>query len=168
LARTSDGTALGDMRDMRHVASFGLCGLLAPIVPLVAWAQSGPAGPVGEQVEQRQQKPRSTPDPSTLTASEIQALRKRLTECWDVPVEVRNATLHVMVHMKFAKDGSLAEPPKVLNSNPDPQFAVAAKSAIAGVTRCAPFSFLPAAKYVAWQDLTVDFNPRELFGGKPR
>jgi hypothetical protein len=169
--------------DMRRFAVFGLCGLLALILPLVAWAQSKPASEpaskpaatLGEQVEQRlqklrdPQKPRNTPDPNTLTPSEMQALIKRFADCWDVPVEVRNVpNLHVTVEVKLAKDGSLAEPPKVLNSNPDPHFAVAAKSAIAGLTRCAPFSFLPAAKYAAWQDITVDFNARELFGDKPR
>jgi hypothetical protein len=143
--------------------------------PNVASAQSNPAAPLGDQLEQRlqqlrdAQKPRNIPDSSTLTASEMQALKKRFADCWDVPEGVRNVpNLIVTVHVKLAKDGSLAEPPKVLNSNPDPHFAVAAKSAIAGLTRCAPFSFLPAAKYSAWQDITVDFNPRELFGNRSR
>ena len=160
---------------MRRFAIFGLCGLLALILPLVAWAQSKPAATLGEQVEQRlqklrdAQKPRNTPDPNTLTPSWMQPLIKRLADCWDLPVGLRNVpNLHVTVEVKLAKDGSLAEPPKVLNSNPDPRFAVAAKSAIAGVTRCAPFSFLPAANYAAWQDIAVDFDPRALFGDKPR
>jgi hypothetical protein len=159
---------------MRRFATFGLCGLLALILPLVAWAQSKPAAPLSDQVEQRlqklrdAQKPRNTPDPNRLTASEMQALTRRLAECWQVPEGVRNVTnLDVTILVKLAKDGSVAEPPKVLDSNPDPRFAVAAKSAIAGLTRCAPFSFLPAAKHAAWQELSVNFNPRELFGDKP-
>jgi hypothetical protein len=160
---------------MKRLATFGLCGLLALILPLVAWAQSKPAASLGDLVEQRlqqlrgAQKPLNTPDPNTLTAFDMQALRKRLAECWQVPEEVRNVpNLLVRVHVKLAKDGSLAEPPKVLNSNPDPLFAGAAKSAIAGLTRCAPFNFLPAAKYAAWREIVVDFDPRVLFGDKPR
>jgi tetratricopeptide (TPR) repeat protein len=125
----------------------------------------GTAAPLADQIEQRlqrlhgAQKP-STPNPNMLTASEVQALIKRISECWQVPKGVRNRPdLRVTVRVKLTKDGSLAEPPKVLNSNPDPQFAVAVKSAIAGLTRCAPFSFLPAAKYAAWQDITIDLDP---------
>jgi len=160
---------------MRRFASLRLCGLLASFIPLAAWAQSQPTAPLADQVEQRLQRlraaqpPQNTSDPNTLTASDLQALAKRLAECWQVPEGVRNApNLHVAVHVKFARDGSLAEPPKVINSNPDPHFAVAAKSAITGLIRCAPFSFLPAARYAVWQDITVDFNSRELFGAKPR
>jgi hypothetical protein len=60
------------------------------------------------------------------------------------------------------------QPPKVLNSNPDPRFAVAAKSVLAGLRRCAPFSFLPAAKYAAWQEITAVFDSRELIAANPR
>ena len=141
--------------------------------PNVAPAQSTAATPLGDQVEQRlqqlrdAQKSRNVPQSNTLTASDMQALTKRLAECWNVPEGLRKAAdLVVTVHVKLTKDGSLAEPPKVLNSNPDPRFAVAAKSAIAGLTRCAPFSFLPAAKYAAWREMIVDFNPRELFGDR--
>jgi tetratricopeptide (TPR) repeat protein len=147
--------------------------------PNVASAQSNPATPLSDQLEQRVEqrlqqlrdapKPRNSPAPSMLTESEMQALIRRLADCWDVPKAVLNGPdLIVTIQVKLAKDGSLAEPPKVLNSNPDPRFAAATKSAIAGVTRCAPFSFLPAAKYAAWQDMILDFNPRELFGDKPR
>jgi hypothetical protein len=60
------------------------------------------------------------------------------------------------------------QPPKVLNSNPDPRFAAVAKSVTAALTRCAPFSFLPVAKYAVWQEITVDFDPRTMLGDKPR
>ena len=115
------------------------------------------------------QKARNTPDPNTLTASEWQALTKRVRDCWQVPVRVRDVpNLSVTVQVKLARDGSLAEQPKVLNSNPDPRFAVAAKSVLAELTRCAPFSFLPTSKYAAWQEFTAVFDPRELVGANPR
>jgi len=69
--------------------------------------------------------------------------------------------------MKFTRDGSLAEPPKVLNSHPDPRFAALAKSTVAALTKCGPFSFPPAAKYAAWREIEVVFDPSEMFSEKP-
>ena len=153
--------------------AFALCGFLA--LPLAAWGQSRPAAPPADQVEQRlkklrdAQKPRNAPDSPTLTPGEMQALMNRLAECWAAPAAAyKVSNLTVAVNVRLAKDGSLAEPPKVLNSNPDPRFAATAKSVIAALTRCAPFSFLPAAKYAAWQEIIVDFDPRPMLGDKPR
>jgi len=43
-----------------------------------------------------------------------------------------------------------------------PLFQAAAESAVRAVTRCAPFSFLPAAKYAAWREVEVVFDPHTL------
>jgi Tfp pilus assembly protein PilF len=146
------------------------------IDPKVASAQLNPVLPPSELMEQllkqsdEVEKPGTASGSTTLTASETRRLISRFASCWYVPTELRNADLKVTVQLKLAKDGSLTEPPKVLNSNsnPDPRFAVAAKSAIAGVTKCAPFDFLPAAKYAAWREMIIDFDPRDMFGDKPR
>jgi len=93
----------------------------------------------------------------------------RLAECWAAPAAAyRASNLVVTVQMKFATDGSLAEPPKVLNSSPDPGFAAFAKSTIAALTKCAPFSFLPAAKYAVWREIVVDLDPNAMIGDRPR
>ncbi len=162
---------------MGRLARFGTWAVVALVLPLAACAQSKPADSLGDEAEQRlaqtreAQQPANPPQPGELnrfTAAELQALRKRLAECWDLPPPVRNIpNLVVSVQMKFAPDGSLAEPPKILNSNPDPRFAVATKSVIAGLTKCAPFSFLPPAKYAAWREIVVDFDPHDMFGDKP-
>jgi hypothetical protein len=46
-----------------------------------------------------------------------------------------------------------------------PAFRVGSESALRAVLECAPFNFLPVAKYELWQDITLDFNPEEMFGG---
>jgi len=102
----------------------------------------------------------------TLSMSELDALRARLHQCWDVPVGVQDArSLSVIVHFQLNKDGSLASDPRVLNHSQHPVFQVAAESAVRAVRKCAPFSFLPVAKYEAWRDLEANFDPREMFGG---
>jgi colicin import membrane protein len=83
-----------------------------------------------------------------------------------VPVGVQNARdLVVTVRIQFKKDGSLAADPLVLNHSSTPLFQVAAEAATRGIRKCAPFSFMPQAKYEAWKEVEVNFDPREMFGG---
>jgi outer membrane biosynthesis protein TonB len=101
-----------------------------------------------------------------LTQNEIDALRARLRECWNLPVGVAEARdLIVTVRIAFNKDGSLSSEPAVMNHGSHPVFQVAAESALRAVRRCAPYSFLPIAKYDSWKDVIVDFDPRDMFRG---
>lgn len=103
---------------------------------------------------------------ATLSQNELDALRARLRECWNVPVGVAEARdLIVTVRIQFKQDGSLQTDPRLMNSGSHPAFQVAAESALRAVRTCAPFSFLPVAKYEAWKDVIVDFDPRDMFRG---
>src|SRR6185369_11894649 len=102
----------------------------------------------------------------TLSQNELDALRARLRECWNVPVGVAEARdLVVTVRILFKQDGSLQADPRLMNSGSHPAFQVAAESALRAVRSCAPYSFLPLAKYEAWKDVIVDFDPRDMFRG---
>jgi colicin import membrane protein len=59
----------------------------------------------------------------------------------------------------------LTTDPTVVNRSSQPVFQVASESALRAIRKCAPFSFLPPAKYEAWRDVEVNFDPREMFGG---
>jgi colicin import membrane protein len=103
---------------------------------------------------------------ATLSQNELDALRARLRECWNVPVGVAEARdLVVTVRIQFKQDGSLQAEPRLMNSGSHPAFQVAAESALRAVRSCAPYSFLPVAKYEAWKDVIVDFDPRDMFRG---
>ena len=102
----------------------------------------------------------------TLSQNELDALRARLRECWNVPVGVAEARdLVVTVRIQFKQDGSLQADPRLMNSGSHPAFQVAAESALRAVRNCAPYTFLPVAKYDAWKDVIVDFDPRDMFRG---
>jgi len=102
----------------------------------------------------------------TLSQNELDALRARLRECWNVPVGVAEARdLIVTVRIQFKQDGTLQTDPRLMNSGSHPAFQVAAESALRAVRNCAPYSFLPASKYEAWKDVIVDFDPRDMFRG---
>jgi hypothetical protein len=99
-----------------------------------------------------------------LSQNELDALRARLAQCWTLPAGATDAhDLNVEVHILLRQDGSLSAEPKVLNRSSNPFFQVAAESALRAVRTCAPFNFLPVAKYDAWKDIEVNFNPQYMF-----
>ena len=101
-----------------------------------------------------------------LTQNELDALRARLRQCWSVPVGLAEARdLIVTVRIQFKHDGSLAAEPRLMNHDARPAFVAASESALRAVRSCAPYSFLPVAKYEAWKDVIVDFDPRDMFRG---
>lgn len=102
----------------------------------------------------------------TMTATELDALRSRLRDCWNVPIGVAEAQdLSVVVSISFRPDGSLSADPVVINRGSHPAFQIAAESALRAVRKCAPYTFLPKAKYEAWKNVEVNFDPRDMFRG---
>ena len=102
----------------------------------------------------------------SLSQNELDALRARLRNCWNVPIGLAEARdLVVSVRILFNKDGSLSAEPRLVNSLSHPAFQAASESALRAVRSCAPYSFLPVAKYEAWKDVIVDFDPRDMLRG---
>jgi outer membrane biosynthesis protein TonB len=101
-----------------------------------------------------------------LTMSEIDALRARIQQCWNPPAGAADAKdLIVEIRIRFNQDGSLAAQPTVSNRGSSAYFQVAAESALRAVVRCAPYTFLPVAKYDVWKDVEVTFDPRDMYRG---
>jgi outer membrane biosynthesis protein TonB len=101
-----------------------------------------------------------------LSQNELDALRARLEKCWRWPPGLAEAhELVVSVRMQLKQDGILLVEPKVVNSGSHPAFQVAAEAALRAVRSCAPYSFLPVAKYDAWKDIIFDFDPKQMARG---
>jgi outer membrane biosynthesis protein TonB len=99
-----------------------------------------------------------------LSQNEMDALRARLRDCWNLPAGAADARdLNIEVHILLKPDGSLQAEPRVLNRSTNPFFQIAAESALRAVRTCAPFSFLPVAKYEAWKDIEINFDPQYMF-----
>jgi outer membrane biosynthesis protein TonB len=108
----------------------------------------------------------STGRAAQLSQNEIDALRARLAACWSLPAGATDAKdLNVEVRILLKQDGSLSADPRVLNRSTNPFFQVAAESALRAVRTCAPFDFLPVAKYEVWKDIEINFNPEYMFRG---
>lgn len=100
-----------------------------------------------------------------MTQSELDALRSQIAQCWSPPAGAVGAEdLRVRVRFELARSGEVSGSPEVLNSSSNPAFRAAASSAVRAVMRCGPYN-LPVAKYESWQQVIINFDPRELLGG---
>jgi len=100
-----------------------------------------------------------------LSVSEMDALRRRLSECWNPPPGIDvNSNFYVVLHVLFKPDGSLASEPAVVEdtaSSFGPALAESGKRALLG---CQPFTMLKPEHYDAWKEIMIGFNPHELLG----
>jgi len=101
-----------------------------------------------------------------LSQSEIEALRKRLGECWNPPAGARDAgQLKVVLRVLFKPDATVAIPPQLVAGTPSPFGPAMAESAKRAILSCQPFTMLRADTYQLWKDIEITFDPREMFGG---
>ncbi|MEI8144474.1 MAG: hypothetical protein WCH83_03320 [Alphaproteobacteria bacterium] len=97
-----------------------------------------------------------------LSASEIDALKAQVQQCWNPPAANADAGgLIPVIDVSFNQDGSVNGRPQVTNSRSDPAFQAAANAAVRAIMRCSPYR-LPASKYEAWRDVRVRFDPRDM------
>ena len=80
-------------------------------------------------------------------------LRARIQQCWNLPPATMRQISWWMSACSSRKDGSLAVSPTVLSANNSPMGRVVAESAMRAIQMCAPYDFLPAAKYELWKDV---------------
>jgi colicin import membrane protein len=102
-----------------------------------------------------------------LSQSEIDALRKRLGECWNVPPGAADGgRLKVVMRVLFKPDATVATPPQLVAGTASAQFGPAmAESAKHAIMSCQPFTMLRPEHYQQWKDIEITFDPREMFGG---
>ena len=100
-----------------------------------------------------------------MSQSELDALRGQVAQCWNPPVGAVGAEdLKVRVRFNLSQNGQVSSSPEVLNSSGNPAFGAATSSAVRAIMRCQPYS-LPIAKYEAWREVIINFDPREMLGG---
>ncbi|MDA7947236.1 MAG: hypothetical protein MPJ78_07145 [Hyphomicrobiaceae bacterium] len=102
----------------------------------------------------------------TMTFNELDALRAKISQCWNPPVGGLGAeAIRVRLRLQLGQDGTLTTTPQVVNSMASPFFQAAADAAVRAVMLCQPYKELPAKKYALWRDMILNFDPREMFGG---
>ena len=120
----------------------------------------------GETVNQTASLGYANALPARLSQSEIDALRRKLSECWNPPVGAANApNLKVVFRVLFQRDGSVAGDPALVAGTASPFGPAMAESAKRAILGCQPFKMLRPENYEVWKDIEITFDPREMFGG---
>jgi colicin import membrane protein len=120
----------------------------------------------GETVSQTPNLGYANATAARLSQSEIDALRRRLSECWSPPVGAANApNLKVIFRVLFNRDGTVAAQPAMVAGTASPFGPAMAESAKRAILTCQPFKMLRADTYDQWKDIEITFDPREMFGG---
>jgi colicin import membrane protein len=101
-----------------------------------------------------------------LSQSEIDALRKRLGECWNPPAGATDGgQIKVIMRVLFKPDATVATPPQLVAGSASPFGPAMAESAKRAILTCQPFTMLRPEHYEQWKDIEITFDPREMFGG---
>jgi colicin import membrane protein len=91
-------------------------------------------------------------------------MRQAVSRCWNINAGLEGVErLVVEIEVRLRPDGSLADPPKVVNSGNSPLFRDAADSALRALIACAPYR-MPPDKYTGgWEHMILSFDPRDMF-----
>ena len=103
-----------------------------------------------------------------MTISEIDLVRQQIARCWNLPAGAREAeNLVIEIWVAMNPDGTVREARirDTARMTSDLFFRAAAESALRAILnpRCNPLR-LPREKYEHWKTMTLNFNPREMFG----
>jgi outer membrane biosynthesis protein TonB len=119
----------------------------------------------GEQLSPNPGIGKSNGTAAVLSQSEIDALRKRLAECWNPPVGATSAgNLKVIMRVLFRQDGMVAGVPQLVAGPPSVYGPAMAESAKRAILTCQPFKMLRPEHYDLWKDIEIDFDPKEMLG----
>jgi colicin import membrane protein len=101
---------------------------------------------------------------ATLSQSELDAMRARLTQLWNVQAGTeRPEELVVEVRIRLTKERRLAAAPEVVSRGTSPRYQAAAEAAVRAVLQGQPYNMLRDETYAQWQDIVVTFDPRQMF-----
>jgi colicin import membrane protein len=94
----------------------------------------------------------------TLSQNELDALKARINQCWTMPANADALGIVVDINMRLRRDGSLEVAPTAASRSSNPLARLVAESAIRAIQKCAPYTFLPPAKYEVWKEVIVGFD----------
>jgi outer membrane biosynthesis protein TonB len=102
-----------------------------------------------------------------VTQSEIGALRRQLSQCWNLlPGAAKAETLAVELTITVNRDRTVRDV-QILDRaryNSDTFFRAAADNALRAIKHpnCTPLD-LPPEKYTMWKEMTLNFDPQKMF-----
>lgn len=126
-----------------------------------------PMQQVANALKRKQQLPRSNIYRTGLTAGDVDAIRRQIEPCWNLPAGARDAhKMVVEIKASVAPDGMVRSATIVdrVRATNDPFFRSMAESAVRAMLnpRCQPL-ILPLETYDQWRNMSLTFYPGEMF-----
>ena len=126
-----------------------------------------PMQQVAAALKRTQQQPRLFRQPGGITAGELDAVRRHIEPCWNLPAGARDAqSMVVEIRATLNPDGRVRSAVIVdkARSRSDGFYRSMAESALRAMLnpRCQPLP-LPLNKYSEWRDMVIFFDPQEMF-----
>jgi colicin import membrane protein len=105
---------------------------------------------------------------ATLSASARamlgQLMRESVKRCWNINAGLDGIDkIGVRIEIRLARNGSLADQPKILNSGNSPLFRDMADSALRAIIACAPYTLPPDMYEGGWDHMIMNFDPSQMF-----
>lgn len=123
--------------------------------------------PQREQIASTDSKATTSLQVSAFEQNEmVRAVQEQLRQCWRLDPGAREAEdMVVEIRVVLNPDGSVRRTDivDVVRMVQNAYFRSAAENAKRAINVCSPFR-LPQGKYQVWRELTLRFNPREMFG----
>ena len=118
----------------------------------------------GEAINDKPSLGRANATASKLSQSELDAFRRRITDCWSPPVGLDSAQeLVVVFRVLFNSDGSVKAGPDVIGGKLNPAGPIFAESAKRAILQCQPYTMLRKETYDIWKDMEIAFKPSDMF-----
>jgi len=98
-----------------------------------------------------------------LTASEIDAFRRRVMECWSTDGGNLDRNIRVDVNIYLNKDGTVAGAPQIEPGQPgsgQPAFQAYAMNGIRAIMACQPYKMFRPETYANWKTLPITLNDK--------
>ncbi len=102
-----------------------------------------------------------------LSMTEIDSIRAQIQRHWNVPAGAQDAHMMIVkLRIQLGPDGSVRQVDVVEKDrmSAEPFFRTMAESAVRAVKRTGQIQNLSPDKYHLWRDITVNFDPRDMFG----
>jgi colicin import membrane protein len=100
-----------------------------------------------------------------LSANEIEAFRRRVSDCWQPPLGADGSqNIEVVFRVMFNPDGTVKRGPDVVEAPASASLGpIFAESARRALLQCQPYTMLHKETYDQWKDLELAFNLRDMF-----
>jgi hypothetical protein len=104
-----------------------------------------------------------SPTPAMAPHDETAAFRAHVSSCSHLPPEIGPGDpIKVVMRVYFKPDGTLAEPPGMLDATFSPKSSALMKIAVKALEDCQPFTELPKDKYDKWRIMDLIVTPRAM------